>query len=35
MRELFEICPKIQFFNFFGVFLALGGGVNLVRKGVR
>ena len=25
MRELFEICPKIQFFIFFGVFLALGG----------
>ena len=38
MRELFEICPKIQFFNFFGVFLALtgeGGGVNLVRKGIK
>ena len=36
MRELFESCPKIQFLNFFGVFLALrGGGMNLVRKGVR
>ena len=34
MRELFEICPKIQFFLSFGVFLALRG-VNLVRKGVK
>ena len=34
MRELFEICPKIQFFNFFGAFLALRG-VNSVGKGVK
>ena len=26
MRELFEIYPKIQFFNFFGVFFQLRGG---------
>ena len=26
MRELFEICPKLHFLNFFGVFLALKGG---------
>ena len=30
MRELFEICPKIQFFNFFGAFV-----VNLVGKAVK
>ena len=34
MRELFEICPKIQFFNFFGVFLALRA-VNLIGKDVK
>ena len=26
MGKLFESCPKIQLFNFFGVFLALKGG---------
>ena len=37
MRELFEICQRIQFFHFFGAFLALrgGGGGNLVRKDVK
>ena len=34
MRKLFEICPKIEFFNFLVVFLALRG-VNLVGKGVK
>ena len=34
MRELFEICPKIQFFNFFGAILTLRR-VNLVGKGVK
>ena len=34
MRELFEICPKIQFFNFFVAFRALRG-VNLVGEGVK
>ena len=34
MRELFEICPKIQCFNFFGAFWALGG-VNLIGEGVK
>ena len=32
MRELFEVCPKIQFFNFFGVFLALRGGGEFGQK---
>ena len=36
MKERFEICQKIQFLNFFGAFCTLrGGGVNLVRKGVK
>ena len=34
MRELFEICQKIQFLNFFGTFLSFEG-VNLVGKGVK
>ena len=34
LRELFEICPKIQFFNFFGASYALRG-VNLVEKDVK
>ena len=32
MRELFESCPKIQFLNFFGVFLALRGGDEFGQK---
>ena len=35
MRELFEIRKKTQFFNFFGAFSALRGGMNLVRKGIK
>ena len=36
MRELFEICLKIQFFLTFRCFLDLGErGVNLVRKDVK
>ena len=32
MKELFEICPKIDFLTFFGAFRDLRD-VNLVRKG--
>ena len=34
MRELFEICPRIQFLNFFGACGDLKR-VNLVGKGVK
>ena len=39
MRELFEICLKIQFYLTFRCFFRFGrgggGGVNLVRKDVK
>ena len=34
MMELFKICPKIQFFDFFYAFLRMQG-VNLVSNGVK
>ena len=35
MRELFEICPEIQFFNYKLLSFLRFYGVNLVRKGVK